>query len=632
MIYLTIHRKDGFGVYYLTIIKAIIFSKEHNITYLHTPSTYIAHHNNEPDFPLIMEKFCNVADGEKLFDSDQIFDEIITIDRIDINTVKRYFSNNSSNQIHNNDEFLHMEKPEFNILFRVSNFDPKVLPSIDSNISMFISRYYRTEKPEILYYTEDELNVAVHIRRGKDISKEHNKYIDDEYYLNIIKHICSHLSETNMKYKIHIFSQQGLDINKYLNDETSFNIDENIRETFHAMVCADILVISPSSTFSIAASLLNTNCVINRKLDQYSAINNPGIPAIKYIKTKLSNYTNNNNSSMVSINNQNDNYNEQELILFSYNDFDTPSDIISSVNQQKKKLKDLILQRKRYISNQKLSSSNKLANSLKQSKVKSTPDNSTTKKHIIKEVKPIIEEEKNILENIFLPDQEHDLPDEMEDSDRINEPLTKFPMMGSIKYKPNLVQVVSFPRSGNHLLAKLLEELSCESSQFEFKYCEFYKCCKQFPCTKGCKVSKTHDWGLKVKDDSHDVKYIIQYRKDMSQQMSAFYRFCCPDCKSYSDIDPYSESFQKFMKDKKNYYYGFMRKWLNKRGENYLHVEYYDFIKHPMEYMKKIMKFIYGENIILDLDKMQKVINDNKIEVKHVYPVTDDDILEIFNN
>ena len=60
MIYLTIHRKDGFGVYYLTIMKAIIFCKERNITYLHTPSTYIAHHNDEPDFPLIMEKFLEI--------------------------------------------------------------------------------------------------------------------------------------------------------------------------------------------------------------------------------------------------------------------------------------------------------------------------------------------------------------------------------------------------------------------------------------------------------------------------------------------------------------------------------------------------------------------------------------------
>ena len=41
--------------------------------------------------------------------------------------------------------------------------------------------------------------------------------------------------------------------------------------------------------------------------------------------------------------------------------------------------------------------------------------------------------------------------------------------------------IVSFPRSGQHLVEKILE-FCCKEHDIDFTYCEFYTCCESLPC------------------------------------------------------------------------------------------------------------------------------------------------------
>ena len=50
--------------------------------------------------------------------------------------------------------------------------------------------------------------------------------------------------------------------------------------------------------------------------------------------------------------------------------------------------------------------------------------------------------------------------------------------------------MVSFPRSGQHLVEKILKYW-CDEHNIEFKYCEFYGCCNSIPCVNGNEISKT---------------------------------------------------------------------------------------------------------------------------------------------
>ena len=67
--------------------------------------------------------------------------------------------------------------------------------------------------------------------------------------------------------------------------------------------------------------------------------------------------------------------------------------------------------------------------------------------------------------------------------------------------------IVSFPRSGQHLVEKILK-YCCSEHNVEFKYCEFYGCCNSIPCVNGNEISKNHDFSLdlEIKPESVDHK------------------------------------------------------------------------------------------------------------------------------
>lgn len=167
--------------------------------------------------------------------------------------------------------------------------------------------------------------------------------------------------------------------------------------------------------------------------------------------------------------------------------------------------------------------------------------------------------------------------------------------------------LVSFPRSGQHLVEKILKFI-CKEHNVEFTYCEFYGCCNSIPCIKGKEISKNHDFNLDLEINSN-IKYVSLYREDIVIQLEAYYRFWIGQNKlkyKYKDL-------LEFIKNKVTYYNDFKNKWINNKNKNILKVEYYEIINNPEKVSKKIFKHLFPDVKIKN--KVFKKLTDIELEV-----------------
>jgi hypothetical protein len=154
--------------------------------------------------------------------------------------------------------------------------------------------------------------------------------------------------------------------------------------------------------------------------------------------------------------------------------------------------------------------------------------------------------------------------------------------------------IVSFPRSGQHLVESILRYLA-EKHEVEWSYCNFYKnargcCCNSLPCKEGSFASKNHDFDIKLPIDDNS-KYIAIYRKDMIIQLEAYYRYSL----HYENKKYKYEDLLEFIINNREYYKGFVNKWIKNKNKNILKVEYYDLINNSEKISKKIFKHFYPE-------------------------------------
>lgn len=158
----------------------------------------------------------------------------------------------------------------------------------------------------------------------------------------------------------------------------------------------------------------------------------------------------------------------------------------------------------------------------------------------------------------------------------------------------NHCNVISFPRSGQHLLQSILEYI-CLQHRLPYQFCEYYSCCKTVPCCKESNFIKNHDFHDKY-IILNDQKYIVLYRKDMILQLEAFYRNKIKRFNEKYDID----DLKIFYKNQKNYYSCFVKKWVENENPNIMKIEYYNLIENPIEYVRQIFQLIYPGFLLND--------------------------------
>jgi hypothetical protein len=186
--------------------------------------------------------------------------------------------------------------------------------------------------------------------------------------------------------------------------------------------------------------------------------------------------------------------------------------------------------------------------------------------------------------------------------------------------------IVSFPRSGQHLLERLLKHIHNYYNK-EFSYCEYYTCCQKIPCNKNSLFQKNHDFNLNLKLNINE-KFIIIYRKNKIYQLESLFRLnkfrknVFNSNINYKDKETFNNLI-RFIKNNSKYYDNFVDKYIkSNKYQQALIIEYDDFLSQYKNYIKKIILFLNlknDKNIDLDIDlDIEIIINTfEKIEYKN---------------
>lgn len=163
-----------------------------------------------------------------------------------------------------------------------------------------------------------------------------------------------------------------------------------------------------------------------------------------------------------------------------------------------------------------------------------------------------------------------------------------------IRRKIKMNYIISFPRSGQHLIESVLRYIY-DNLNKEFIYCEYYSCCSSLDnCKFNSNFQKNHDFWLNDKLDyntnklliNNNNKYLVLYRNNKIKQLEAYYTYYIKSSRIKKVYD-YNELIS-FINGNSTYYDNFINKWVNNNQTNILKIDYYDFISNPNFNIKKI--------------------------------------------
>lgn len=181
----------------------------------------------------------------------------------------------------------------------MSSCQPKVIEHMDQDqlIKITFAHQYIDSHPELLLqpfpyqfsWIDQQIGhpvkIAVHIRRG-DVTKNQNqeRFVSVEYYLECLEQLTTMLTQAKVDHTINIYSQQALQSELPRGDllppdegdvremeaqggyggrnSPQLYLDQDINQTFQALVNADILFTGFSSLSYSAAMLRRKGCVL----------------------------------------------------------------------------------------------------------------------------------------------------------------------------------------------------------------------------------------------------------------------------------------------------------------------------------------------------------------------------------
>jgi hypothetical protein len=207
---------DGFGSQYHGIMSGIAYAKSKGFIYVHSPFVDMQHKHHGVDVNK-MNEFIGIK-------TTPMAEEVSNVEVAP-----------SSEEVHYSD------KPS-------KYYTKEVIQTIKDF-------YYSTEKPRI-----ENNDIAIHVRRG-DVSHEINsssdRYTSNEDYNKILLM----LRREYPTYNITVHSQGNLeDFSDLVGDNITYKLNEDLRQTFHSLVTAKVLVMAKSS-LSYSAAILNEGTV-----------------------------------------------------------------------------------------------------------------------------------------------------------------------------------------------------------------------------------------------------------------------------------------------------------------------------------------------------------------------------------
>lgn len=170
---------------------------------------------------------------------------------------------------------------------------------------------------------------------------------------------------------------------------------------------------------------------------------------------------------------------------------------------------------------------------------------------------------------------------------------------------------VSWPRSGHHMLVRLLQLYFGP----DLGYCDFYggkpwvdeieTCCKQIPCMHAERIwlTKNHDFELNLPQIPNQ-KYLIQYRDFAPSVVSNFELFV------RNGGEDSALAFRKFASGEFTRYLGFVERWVTSEfAAGQLHLNYSVFLSNPQNELSRAVAFLKPD-IPVDADRIASAIAD----------------------
>ena len=160
---------------------------------------------------------------------------------------------------------------------------------------------------------------------------------------------------------------------------------------------------------------------------------------------------------------------------------------------------------------------------------------------------------------------------------------------------------ISWPRSGHHLLVRLLQGYFDDA----FGYCEFHRpqdCCKVFPCARRGQInfSKNHDFGQET-PQLPDQTYLIQHRAFIPSVVSGYE--LSPD----RDGDDNAATFRTYAAKRWGPYAMFRDKWITSDfGTKRAVLLYEDLTSDPVTAMQPVVA-LFAPDHPYDSDLMARV-------------------------
>lgn len=217
-------RRDGFGAQYLAQMSALAWASKYNRYYYFEPLTYVDHGEDA--------SLLNSFTGLRSWGAPIRYNKIARI---------RFVP-----------EVLSAPRPS-------SYFDNKTL-------SILREMYWSTPKPERCRH-----DIAIHMRRGDVDKNMKERWISNQLYANLVKTLRGFFPDKS----IGIYSQgDPQDFQALTRHGARLELNRDLRETFHELATAPLLIPAPSC-LSYAAALISTGTVLhlsnpqNRPLDHW---------------------------------------------------------------------------------------------------------------------------------------------------------------------------------------------------------------------------------------------------------------------------------------------------------------------------------------------------------------------------
>lgn len=173
---------------------------------------------------------------------------------------------------------------------------------------------------------------------------------------------------------------------------------------------------------------------------------------------------------------------------------------------------------------------------------------------------------------------------------------------------------VSWPRSGHHLLVRLLKFYFGD----KMRYCDYYGgiegCCKTLPCTREADIdfTKSHDFDLTL-PQIKGRKYLIQYREFLPSTVSNFELFLLHKPR---DLDT-RQGFATFVSKQFTAHRRFMDRWVySEFGSSQLQLSYEQLLAYPKESLRLVVWWLDPQDPLDDarLDQAIAQVSGEKVE------------------